>query len=196
MPIENAPAGDFDAVDEFWFAHEHAARAYFMAASFQDFWQQHCAPMLCQAPLSLSGRPRLLWCHEASPARHDPVKIITLPARRNGMSWEAFSHHWIDVHSELALAGPGTKGRLLRLEPCPADRSGVTRFPGAPFDGVGTIEFADADDLRAEFESGYYRDVMAPDELRFTNPEASCAVKVESFEVDSIRRARVWQNEP
>lgn len=180
MPIENAPAATFDAIDEFWFADLAAARAWFGSRPFADFWRARCADLLSGPPLALSGTPHLLWDREVSQPS-DPVKIITLPVRRDGMTLDAFAHHWIHIHSALALDGPGTRERLQRLEPCPSDNSGVSGFPAAPFDGAGTIEFAERRDLQIEFASDHYRDVMAPDEPRFTDASRSCALMVEPF---------------
>lgn len=180
IPIENAPAAAFDAVDEFWFADLDTAKIWFESPAFIDFWNRHCADLLDGPPLALSGQPYLVLERDVAEA-HDPVKIITLPVRREGMTHDAFAHHWVHVHSKLALDGPGTRDRLQRLEPCPADNAGVGGFHPAPFDGAGTIEFADRRDLQAEFESEHYRTVMAQDEPRFTNPAKSCALIVTPF---------------
>lgn len=178
MPIENAPPATMDAIDEFWFEEKAQAHAYFDSAAFRDFWDLYCAGLLSKPPQVLCGEPHLLWERDvAHPV--DPVKIITLPNRREGMTAEAFAHHWIHIHSRLALEGSSTKDRLQRLEPCPSDGSNVTRFPPAPFDGAGTIEFSDRRDLRAEFEGDHYRKLMAPDEPRFTDATRSSALMVE-----------------
>lgn len=186
IPIENAPAAAFDAVDEFWFADRDAAKTWFASHAFIDFWNGHCGDLLDGPPLALSGRPHLLLDRVDAEAR-DPVKIITLPVRREGMTHDAFAHHWVHVHSRLALDGPGTRERLQRLEPCPSDNGTVGSFSPAPFGGAGTIEFADRRDLQAEFESEYYRTVMAQDEPRFTNPAKSCALIVTPFSLSGVR---------
>lgn len=182
MPIENAPSAPFDGVDEYWFADAPAARAYFESPDFLDRWMAPREALLAQPPGMLSGAPTLIWQREVS-RPSDPVKIITLPVRREGMMPEAFGNHWIHVHSMLALQGPRTKERLQRLEACPCDIDRMAVFPAAPFDGAGSIEFASREDLQAEFSSPHYRDVMAPDELGFTDPSRSCALMVEPFVV-------------
>ena len=166
--------------DEFWFADAPTAQTYFASEPFLDFWSARCANFFSDPPLALSGIPHLLW-ERAVPRTSDPVKIITLPTRKAGMTPQAFAHHWIHIHSVLALDGPGTRERLQRLEPCPSDNEVATGFPAAPFDGAGTIEFAERKDLQVEFASDYYRDVMAPDEPRFTDASRSCALMVEPF---------------
>jgi hypothetical protein len=48
----------------------------------------------------------------------------------------------------------------------------------APFDGIGTILFASQESMAAEFAGSHYREVMAPDEPRFTDPARSRAMMV------------------
>lgn len=180
MPIENAPAAVFDGVDEFWFADAAAAGAFFGSSLFLTHWMPQREALLAEPPLALSGTPRLLWLRKVLQPS-DPIKIITLPVRREGMTLEAFGDHWLNVHSALALEGPRTKERLQRLEACPSDNSRVTAFSAAPFDGAGSIEFASREELQAEFSSQHYRDVLAPDEPRFTDPSRSCALMVEPY---------------
>ena len=187
MPIENAPAATMDAIDEFWFSDKAHAKGFFGSAAFGEFWNDHCAGMLSTPPQALCGEPHLLW-ERASKHASDPVKIITLPNRRECMTTEAFAHHWIYVHSRLALEGPGTKDRLQRLEPCPSDGSNVTRFPSAPLDGAGTIEFSERRDLQVEFASDHYRTVLAPDEPLFTDATRSNALMVEPLLIEAVTR--------
>lgn len=177
MPIENAPAAPFDGVDEYWFSDAAAARSHFAGTPFRALWLAPREALLAQPPLVVSGTPSLLWQRE-TPSTRTPVKIITLPVRRDGMTLAAFSEHWLHVHSALALAGPHTRDRLVRLEPCPRDGSSIDALPTAPFDGAGLIEFASREDLQAEFASAHYREVLAPDEPRFTDPSKSCAMLV------------------
>ncbi|NHN39882.1 EthD domain-containing protein [Pseudomaricurvus alcaniphilus] len=180
IPIQNAPAAEFDAIEEFWFASEADAITYFSSYAFREFWNFYCSDMLASEPMTLSGKPSLLWVREVdfSP---DPLKIITLPVRNSVMTQEEFAHHWVYVHSPIGLAGPGTKERLQRLEPMPADDERVTEFIVAPFDGAGSIEFSDKKHLQIEFSSDYYKENLAPDELRFTDPSKSFALMVIPF---------------
>jgi hypothetical protein len=173
MPIENAPPAPFDGVDEYWFADAAAALAHFTA-----HWPVPREALLGQPVQAMGGTPRLVWERPAAPAP-DAVKIITLPVRRAGMTLADFDHHWVHVHSGLALQGPQTRERLQRLEPCPRDEAvSFAAFAEAPFDGAGTIEFASRADLQAEFAGAHYREVMAPDEPRFTDPSRSAAMMV------------------
>jgi hypothetical protein len=175
MPIENAPPAPFDAADEFWFADAAAAATFFSAPSAKALWQS----MLAQPPLAVAGPSRELWRQDA-PRPPKPIKIITLPKRPAGMSEAAFGDHWINVHFlKLALPAPGVKERLYRYEVCLQASEPVPGLGAAPFDGSGIIEFVSAEALRTEFSSQNYREVMAPDEPRFTDPTRSSALMVE-----------------
>lgn len=177
MPIENAPPASYDGADEYWFADAAAAAETLASPAWREHWTRACEPLLGSAAQVLSGTPSVVWQREA--VATDAVKIITLPVRRAGMTMEAFAHHWIHVHSGLALQGEHTRARLLRLEPCPTDGQHFAGLAAAPFDGAGTIEFASRADLQAEFAGAHYREVMAPDEPRFTDPARSSALMVE-----------------
>jgi hypothetical protein len=175
MPIENAPPAAFDAADEFWFVDAAAAARFFAAAAFRSHWE----PLLAEAPIAVAGPTRELW-RQDGPRPQQPIKIITLPTRADGLTQEAFADHWINVHFlKLALPAPGVKDRLYRYEVCLRGAEPLPGVVAAPFDGSGIIEFVSAEALRAEFSNQNYREVMAPDEPRFTNPARSSALMVE-----------------
>lgn len=180
--IENAPPAPFDGIDEYLFASAEQAAAYFASAPFRNSWLAPRKPLLGAPVAALSGAATEVWSQDRAPAA-DAVKILTLPVRREGMDEAAFVHHWLVVHAGLALDGPRTRERLLRLISTPADRQGVTDFARAPFDGIGVIQFDSPASLNAEFASPHYRTVMAPDEPRFTSPEASRAMMVREIPI-------------
>lgn len=180
--IENAPPAPFDGVDEYLFASSEHAAAYFASGQFRGAWLAPRQSLLGAPVATLSGTASAVWSQDRG-ASADAVKILTLPVRRNGMDMAAFVHHWLVIHAGLALEGPNTRERLLRLVSTPADRRGIADFAGAPFDGIGVIQFDSLASLNAEFASPHYRDVMAPDEPRFTSPEASRAMMVREIPV-------------
>jgi uncharacterized protein (TIGR02118 family) len=180
--IENAPPAPFDGIDEYLFASAENAAAYFASGSFRNSWLEPRKPLLGAPIAALAGDATAVWNQDRA-AADDAVKILTLPVRREGMDKAAFVHHWLVVHAGLALDGPGTRERLLRLISTPADVRNVADFARAPFDGIGVIQFDSAASLSAEFASPYYRTVMAPDEPRFTDPEASRAMMVREIPV-------------
>lgn len=175
-PIRNAPPAPFDGIDELLFASAEAARSWLESKAGRD-WIDQRSELLAQAPLALSGQAWTLWKRPGSPPQH-PVKILTLPVRPAGMTMDAFSRHWMEVHAGLALSSPGVVERLAALVSCPADREALPGLSPAPFDGIGTILFASRESMAAEFASGHYREVMAPDEPRFTDPARSRAMLV------------------
>jgi hypothetical protein len=177
MPIENAPAADFDGVDELWFADAAALTGWLASEAAGDRWLRDAGELLAEPPRAIAGEPQVIW--QQGGLAPDPIKIITLPVRRAGLSQAAFSDHWIKTHSALALQGPRTRERLRRLEVCPSGVPLPASLLAAAFDGAGAIEFGRRADLAAEFESDHYRTVLAPDEPRFTDPQRSSAIMVE-----------------
>lgn len=184
VPIENAPPAPFDAVDEFLFDDAAKAVAWFESTEFQDNWLGPRTALLGGPILSVSGIAVELWRQPGEPSAN-AVKILTLPVRRQGMTMDEFTEHWIVTHAGLALAGPDTRQGLLQLVSTPADRRDFPAFAPAPFDGIGIIQFASVESLNAEFASDHYREVMAPDEPRFTDPARSQAMMVREFVIHS-----------
>ncbi|MBB4858536.1 hypothetical protein HNO88_001859 [Novosphingobium chloroacetimidivorans] len=184
-PIENAPPAAFDAVDELWFEDEAALDAWLSAGGAGQAWLDKARRLLQEPPSAIAGRARLVWERDDTGRNlgPDPIKIVTLPTRASGMSAQEFVDHWIDVHSVLALKGPGTRSRLKRLENCPAALPLPDYLSRSRYDGAGAIEFESRADLAAEFASDHYRQVMAPDEPRFTDIQRSCAVMVEPISI-------------
>lgn len=176
VPIENAPPAPFDGIAEFLFASAAEARAWAAGGALRD-WLDARSGLLADRPLALSGQAWSVW-QAPGEAGPDTIKVLTLPVRRPGMSMEHFAQHWIEVHARLALSGPGAAQRLSALHSCPADGEPLPGLAAAPFDGIGTIRFASRASLDAEFASSHYREVMAPDEPRFTDPARSRAMMV------------------
>ena len=176
VPIENAPPAPFDGIDELLFESGEQAQAW-LASKAGRGWIDTQAHLLAQAPLALSGQAWTLWTRPGKPPKH-PVKILTLPVRPEGMTMDAFSRHWMEVHAGLALSSPGVVDRLAALVSCPADREALPGLSPAPFDGIGTILFESQASMAAEFASDHYREVMAPDEPRFTDATHSRAMMV------------------
>jgi hypothetical protein len=182
LPIENAPPAPFDAADELWFDDQASADAFFSSRYWREAWLGARRQLLEKAPQGIAGTARLVWERPgARPAK--PIKLIVLPVRRSGMTVEAFIEYWTVTHASLALNGPRTRERLRRLEACPQDARLPEGLASAPFDGVGAIQFDTLEDLNLEFSSDYYRDHLAPDEPRFTDPARSRGLMVEEFRV-------------
>lgn len=180
-PIENAPLAAFDGVDELWFANMADLFGWFTSEAAGDRWLSGAGQLLAEPPRAILGEPNLIWQQDGEAP--DPIKIITLPTRRAGMSRADFADHWINIHSALALQGPRTRARLRRLEACPSSGALPPTMLASSFDGACSIEFGRRADLAAEFASDHYRLVMAPDEPRFTDPQRSSAIMVEPMPI-------------
>lgn len=179
-PIENAATSPFDGVDELWFESAAAAAVYFASAFYREHWLEPRRQLLADPdPVGVSGTPHMLVENGEAAGAQTGVKLIILPRRRPDLSLQQFSDHWINKHVPLALKGPGTRDRLARMEVCPAAGVSLPGLNTAVFDGASAIRFKSAQALQEEFQSDYYRDVLAPDEPRFTDASASCSLMVE-----------------
>lgn len=174
-PIENVAAAPFDAAVETWWERKNDAADWVVSAGFGARWLEPRLRLLAGIPTAIGGAPQALWASpDATPA--EAVKVLTLPVAPRRLSFADFAEHWTGTHARLALDGPGTRDRLLRMENTPAPLSLSSRLGQGRFDGVGALTFASMDALAEEFRSDYYHRVLAPDEVRFTNPEFSVAL--------------------
>ncbi|WP_394194473.1 EthD domain-containing protein [Microbacterium foliorum] len=174
-PIAGTSTSPYDAAVETWWARKNDAADWVGSREFTN-WAGLRSGTLQNGLAAVGGVPQVIW--EASPdgpATSEPVKVIVLPVAQYRLRFSEFADYWTGSHARLATSGPDTASRLLRLEDTPAPTPVSSRFTGTRYDGVGTITFASADALEAEFTSTHYRDVVAPDEPMFTNTEFSTA---------------------
>jgi hypothetical protein len=173
-PIANAAASPYDAAEESWWEQKWDTAEWTGSHEHRDRWLLRRLELLAEPPSAIGGAPLLLWERDGG-IPEGAVKILVLPVARRGLTTQEFRDHWTGTHAELALGGPRTKERLARLEDTPSD-SAPSLFKRTQYDGIGAITFESAGTLRAEFESDYYHQVLAPDEARFTNPDFSRAL--------------------
>jgi hypothetical protein len=182
-PIENAPTAPFDAAVETWWDNKNSAADWVVSRAFVEQWLPRRLELLASRPTAIGGIPQVIWERE-EPAPDSAVKVLVLPVAARRLRFQEFADHWTGEHARLALGGPHTRERLLRLEDTPAPTSASSRFEAGLYDGVGAITFASLDALAAEFGSDYYHSTLAPDELRFTNPAASAALLTREIPLD------------
>lgn len=173
-PIANASVSPYDAAEESWWERKWDTAEWIESHEHRDRWLPRRLELLAEPPSAIGGTPLLLW-EPDSGIPEGAVKILVLPVARRGLTVQEFRNYWTGTHAELALGGPRTKERLVRLEDTPSD-STPSIFKRTQYDGIGVIAFESADALHAEFETDYYRQILAPDELRFTNPDFSRAL--------------------
>lgn len=168
-PLVGADVPTYAAIGEYWFEDAAAGRRFVAAAGDAGH------PLLAHPPIRLGGVPQRRVSRAPEEASLG-VKIMILASRRPGLSFADFVDHWANRHIPLAIEHPPTAARLLEHEICPIDRSPDGVEP--PFDGIAAIRFRDAAALKAEIESDHYRDVLAPDEARFSDPARTCGLMV------------------
>lgn len=174
-PITNTAASSpFDAAWESWWTRKNDAADWIVSREFQEVWLPRRLSLLAGLPTAIGGVPQLIWESDQAPTP-DAVKIVVLPVAARRLRFQEFVAHWTVEHARLALSSPGIRERLLRLEDTPAPISSTTRLARGRYDGAGTLTFSSAAALAAEFEGDHYRDVLAVDEPRFTDPAFSAA---------------------
>ncbi|MET0780072.1 MAG: EthD domain-containing protein [Microbacterium sp.] len=173
-PVENAPTAPFDAAVETWWDRKNSAADWVVSHAFES-WLNQRLELLAGRPTGFGGIPQVIW-ESDEPIPTGAVKVLILPVAARRLRFAEFADHWTGEHARLALGGPHTKERLLRLEDTPAPAPATSRLERGRYDGVGAITFASLEALTAEFGSDYYRSTLAPDELKFTNPAASAAL--------------------
>lgn len=172
-PIEHTGRAPFQAVQETWWERKNDAADWVVSHEF-DAWLERRMPLLSRRPDAVGGQPTVLWERPDQLDSETAVKVIILPVAKRSLTVRQFVDHWTGHHAELALAGPDTKERLVRLEVTPA-QSTPSRFVTNLYDGVGAVTFESADAAAAEFSSSYYKERLAPDEPNFTDPHFSQA---------------------
>jgi hypothetical protein len=171
-PLTHVAAAPYRAVQETWWRRKNDAAQWFVSHGF-DRWLAARMPLLAQRPDAVGGAPVVLWEQPDADAA-DAVTVIIVPVGLRSLTATEFVAHWTGAHAELALGGPRTRERVLRLEDTPA-HSTPSPFRKNRFDGVGAVTFASLDALTAEFDSPYYREEVAADEPRFSDAQFSTA---------------------
>lgn len=122
------------------------------------------------------------------------LKILSLPRRKEGMTPEAFSQHYGEVHGALVAA-------------CPPFRANVNCYvqhhviPGtvvtsgeitAPCDGISEFRVDNMDRVLAAWKSAEYFDMVKPDEANFAwlRPEASTFADQKSHKLTVVETWR------
>src|SRR4051794_39732308 len=134
-PIENAPAAPFDAAVETWWDKKNSAADWVVSRTFAEQWLPRRLELLASQPTAIGGIPQLIW-ERPEPVPESAVKVLTLPVASRRLRFPEFADHWTGHHARLALGGPHTKERLLRLEDMPAPTPATSRFAAGFYDGV------------------------------------------------------------
>jgi uncharacterized protein (TIGR02118 family) len=72
------------------------------------------------------------------------IKVISLLARKDGMTHEQFMKHWVEIHGPLALKVPGIR-RYVQSHIVDARRRPDIPDIGADIDGVAELWYDDRD---------------------------------------------------
>lgn len=176
-PIAGAPAAPYDAAIETWWRRKNDAADWVASRAFGGGWLPERLPLLAGRPAAVGGVPRVVWERE-SPAGASPVTVLVLPVALRRLRFQDFVDYWTGAHAELALGGPDTTERLVRIEDTPAPTAPPSWFERTRYDGVGALTFTSAAALAEEFADEHYARQVVHDELRFTDIGMSRAMLV------------------
>ena len=98
------------------------------------------------------------------------LKVHILCRRRSDMTHAQYVAHWRDVHAPLFASQPDVKRYVRRYVQCwvTGDRPGGPNLGDT--DGIVELWFDDIEGFNAFANSPSYRNVIQPDEERFTDP--------------------------
>ena len=72
------------------------------------------------------------------------IRSVSLLTRKDGMTYEEFVHHWVEVHAPLAHAVPGLK-RYVQLHIVEERRRADIPALDAEIDGIAELWYNDRD---------------------------------------------------
>lgn len=97
------------------------------------------------------------------------LKVDILSRRRPDMTHEQFVRHWRDVHGQLFASQPVVQQHVRRYVQSRLIANAPKGIALANIDGVAQLWFDDLDGFNGVFGSQNYREVIRPDEEKFTD---------------------------
>ena len=105
------------------------------------------------------------------------IKLVYCITRRPGMSLEAFSRYWRDVHGPIGRRIPGLR-RLVQSHPVPQPGD----LPAPAFDGMAELWFDDIAALEAARQSPEWL-ASSADEVHFIDGTRTALFLTEEHEI-------------
>ncbi|MGY4710487.1 EthD domain-containing protein [Mycolicibacterium sp. CBM1] len=174
-PIIGDGSGTFAGTEEYWFDTAVSARRFFAHPNAAGLENQPAVDV--PAARETAGMVHPIW--DTAPGE---FKVIVLGTRKPSLTVQEYRHHWITVHGPLAMGNPEGRDARGRVEYCPADVLRLSGLQLAPFDSSGSIGVTGGlEDFGKALTGSYYRDVLRPDELRFTDTERTAAMIVREY---------------
>ncbi|KAL2611674.1 hypothetical protein R1flu_023366 [Riccia fluitans] len=113
-----------------------------------------------------------------SPKRSQLVKLVVMVKRKKGMSFEEFDKYWTEKHGPLLCSLPIFKEKTIKYNQMHLDVSKMREYGtenGFPifkdFDGMLEVYARSYQDFEAVFASDDYKNIIIPDEEKFTDRE-------------------------
>lgn len=166
----------YDGVVEIWMDDRAALKAGFASRAYLD---GACGdePNFVDVKnvLRLTAGDEVLLEGDLPDSPHPLLKRISFIKRKAGMSREAFSRYWKDVHGPLAGKLPGLR-RYVQCHAVPAADGSETTY-----DGAAELWFDSLADLHYALASPEYRDAAQPDAANFVDPDSVVTLLTEEY---------------
>ncbi|RDB24419.1 hypothetical protein Hypma_008456 [Hypsizygus marmoreus] len=116
----------------------------------------------------------------STPFAKDRVRLLIFMKRKEGLTREQFSRHWLDPHAKLFMSLESFKANVTKYEQLHANEA----YRDAPkamgliapdWDGLVHLEGESYEKLFAVFLSEEYAQIVAPDEENFID-RAKCQI--------------------
>lgn len=158
---------DRDAIKVAFASHAYRNGAYVDEFTFVDIMHV----------LRLTARDEVLLDGDLPADSHPLLKRISFLKRKPGMSREAFSRYWKDVHGPLAVKLPGLR-RYVQCHAVPAADGSDPMW-----DGAAALWFDSLADVHYALASPAYRDAAQPDAANFVDPDSVVTLLTEEYRI-------------
>ncbi|RDB24418.1 hypothetical protein Hypma_008455 [Hypsizygus marmoreus] len=112
----------------------------------------------------------------------DRVRLIFFLKRKEGLTKEQFSRHWLDPHAKLFMSLESVKANVTKYEQLhtndvytEAIKAIQGSIPTSDWDGIVHLEGESYEKLFAVFQSEEYAKIVTPDEEKFID-RAKCQI--------------------
>ena len=111
------------------------------------------------------------------------IKLVCFFRRRQGLSVADFQRHWLEAHGPLIAQTPELSRHVLRYEQNHRLEEDYGRTDVCGFDGATVQWLESMRSFGAFVREPAYRELIAPDERRFIDPESIALLFTEDDDV-------------
>lgn len=168
----------YDGVVEIWMDDRDALKAGFASRAYREgAYGDEPNFVEVKNVLRVTAGDEVLLEGDLPDSPHPLLKRISFIKRKPGMTREAFSRYWKDVHGPLAVKLPGLR-RYVQCHALPAEDGRETTY-----DGAVELWFDSLADLHYALASPEYRDAAQPDAANFVDPDNVMTLLTDEYRI-------------